>query len=166
MSLRDFGLLGDLGCELLRSPDEPRGVEWKFGAIPCRHIDGEIVFLLITARSTGKWIFPKGGPIAGLTLAEGAAEEAYEEAGVRGRVGAAPAGQYRTSLARSGKADGAGETLVLVKMYPLEVAEQFDDWPEKGERKRRWATLAEARRLLSEPGLVALVEKIAASGPG
>jgi hypothetical protein len=51
-------------------------------------------------------------------------------------------------------------------MYPLEVAEQFDDWPEKGERRRHWATLAEARRLLSEPGLVALAEKIAAGARG
>ncbi len=158
MSLRDFGLLGRLGCVLLRSPEEPRGVERRFGAIPYRHVDGEIVFLLITARRTGKWIFPKGGPMAGLTPAESAAEEAYEEAGVRGRIGAATAGHYRTTKPHPG-----GETPVLVEMYPLEVAEQFDDWPEKGERKRHWATLAETRRLLSEPGLVVLAEKIAAS---
>ncbi len=166
MSLRDFGLLGRLGCALLRSPEEPRGVEWRFGAIPYRHVDGEIVFLLITARRTGKWIFPKGGPMAGLTPAESAAEEAYEEAGVRGWVGAVPVGHYRTFKARTDKTHPAGETPVLVEMYPLEVAEQFDDWPEKGERKRHWATLAEARRLLSDPGLVALAEKIAGSAPG
>ncbi len=176
MSLRDFGLLGRLGSVLLRSPEEPRGIERKFGAIPYRHVDGEIVFLLITARRTGKWIFPKGGPVAGLTPAESAAEEAYEEAGVRGRIGAAPVGHYRTFKARSGKARSskartdkthqAGETPVLVEMYPLEVTEQFDDWPEKGERKRHWAAHAEARRLLSEPGLVALAEKIAGSAPG
>ncbi len=166
MSLRDFGLLGRLGGVLLRSPEEPRGVERQFGAIPYRHVDGEIVFLLITARRTGKWIFPKGGPVAGLTPAESAAEEAYEEAGVRGRIGAAPVGHYRAlkarpGKARPGKARRVVETPVLVEMYPLEVAEQFDDWPEKGERKRHWATHAEARRLLSEPGLVALAEKIA-----
>jgi 8-oxo-dGTP pyrophosphatase MutT (NUDIX family) len=171
MSLRDFGLLGRLGGVLLRSPEEPRGVERQFGAIPYRHVDGEIVFLLITARRTGKWIFPKGGPMEGLTPAESAAEEAYEEAGVRGRVAAAPAGHYRTfkarpGKARPGKARRVGEVPVLVEMYPLEVAEQFDDWPEKGERRRHWVTLAEARRLLSEPGLVALAEKIAASARG
>ncbi len=95
---------------------------------------------------------------------------------MRGRIGAAPVGHYRTFKARSSKARSskvrtdkthpAGETPVLVEMYPLEVAEQFDDWPEKGERRRHWATLAEARRLLSEPGLVALAEKIAASARG
>ncbi len=161
MGLQDLGLWGRLRRILLRSPEEPRGVEWKFGAIPYRHIDGEIVFLMITARRTGKWIFPKGGPMDGLTPAETAAEEAYEEAGVRGRVGAVPAGHYRTIKARRG-----GETPVLVEMYPLEVAEQLDDWPEKGERRRHWVTLAEARRLLSEPGLVALAEKIAGGGCG
>ena len=161
MNLRDFGLLGRLGGVLLRSPEEPRGVERQFGAIPYRHVDGEIVFLLITARRTGKWIFPKGGPVEGLTPAESAAEEAFEEAGVRGRIGAAPVGHYRAFKARPGKARPAVEIPVLVEMYPLEVTEQFDDWPEKGERKRHWATLAEARRLLSEPGLVALAEKIA-----
>jgi len=107
----------------------------------------------------------------GLTPAESAAEEAYEEAGVRGRIAAAPIGHYRTFKTRSGKvrpgkAHPGGETPVLVQMYPLEVAEQFDDWPEKGERRRHWATLAEARRLLSEPGLVVLAEKIAGSTPG
>jgi len=167
MGLREFGLLGRLGCVLLRSPEEPRGIERKFGAIPYRHVDGEIVFLLITARRTGKWIFPKGGPMEGLTAAESAAEEAFEEAGVRGRVGAAPAGHYGTFEPRKPrKHQPGGETPVLVEMYPLEVAEQFDDWPEKGERRRHWATLAEARRLLSEPGLVALAEKIAAGGSG
>ena len=171
--------LGRLGRVLFRSPaeaagepgPEPGGAERKFGAIPYRHVDGEIVFLMITARRTGKWIFPKGGPMEGLTPAESAAEEAYEEAGVRGRVAAAPAGHYRTfkarpGKARPGKARRGGEVPVLVEMYPLEVAEQFDDWPEKGERRRHWATLAEARRLLSEPGLVALAEKIAASARG
>ncbi len=175
MSLRGFRQLGGLGRTLSRSPgeavSEPGAAEWKFGAIPYRHVGGEIVFLLITARSTGKWIFPKGGPMEGLTPAESAAEEAYEEAGVRGRIGAAPIGHYRTFKTRSGKvrpgkAHPGGETPVLVQMYPLEVAEQFDDWPEKGERQRHWATLAEARRLLSEPGLVALAEKIAGSAPG
>ena len=153
--------MGRLGRGLPRSTGEPGAGERKFGAIPYRHVDGEIVFLMITARSTGKWIFPKGRPMEGLTAAESAAEEAYEEAGVRGRIGVAPAGCYWAFKTRPG-----GKAPVLVEMYPLEVAEQFDDWPEKGERRRHWATLAEARRLLSEPGLVALAEKIAASARG
>jgi 8-oxo-dGTP pyrophosphatase MutT (NUDIX family) len=171
MIFSGLGLFGRLGRVLSPSSGGPGAVGRQFGAIPYRHVDGETVFLMITARRTGKWIFPKGDPVEGLTPAESAAEEAYEEAGVRGRIGAAPAGHYRAFRARAGKARAgkvrpAVKTPVLVEMYPLEVAEQFDDWPEKGERRRHWATLAEARRLLSEPGLVALAEKIAQSAPG
>ncbi len=171
MGFRGLRLLGRLGYGLFRSPAEQGSVGLQYGAIPYRHVDGEIVFLMITSRRTGKWIFPKGGLIEGLAPAESAAQEAYEEAGVRGRIGAAPVGHYRAfkarpGKARPGKARRVVETPVLVEMYPLEVAEQFDDWPEKGERKRHWATHAEARRLLSEPGLVALAEKIAGSAPG
>jgi len=147
---------GGLGRGLCRSPGEPAGLAQRFGAIPYRQVDGETVFLMITARSTGQWIFPKGGLIARLTPAESAAEEAYEEAGVRGRIGAAPIGRYRII-----DTSQAGQAPVLVEMYPLEVVEQLDDWPEKAERRRHWVTLAEARRLLSEPGLVALAEKVA-----
>ena len=166
MGFRGLGLFGGLGCGLVRSPGESGGVALQFGAVPYRHVDGEIVFLMITARRTKRWIFPKGGPITGLSPAESAAEEAYEEAGVRGRVGTAPVGHVRTIKTRPGKARPAGKTAVSVAMYPLEVVEQFDDWPEKGVRRRHWATLAEARRLLSEPGLVALAEKIAGGGSG
>jgi len=156
MSFRGLRLLGRHGRGFFRSPAEPGSAGLQFGAVPYRHIDGEIVFLMITSRRTGKWIFPKGGLIEGLSPTESAAQEAYEEAGVRGRVGATPVGDYRTLKSRPD-----GETMVSVAMYPLEVEIQLDDWPEKGERKRHWVTLAEARRLLSEPGLVALAEKIA-----
>lgn len=164
-----LGLLGGLGRALLRSPDRHAGApggasgsgQSQFGAIPYRHVDGEIVFLIITSRGTGKWIFPKGGLIAGLSPTESAAQEAYEEAGVRGNIGALSVGSYRTLKTRSGV-----ETLVPVQMYPLEVAEQLDDWPERGERRRHWVTLGEARRLLSEPGLVVLAEKVAGSVSG
>ncbi|MFQ5565335.1 MAG: NUDIX hydrolase [Paracoccaceae bacterium] len=158
MSFRGLGLLGGLGRGLARSPGEPGGAARQFGAIPYRRVDGEIVFLIITARRTGRWIFPKGDPVEGLTPSESAAEEAWEEAGVRGRIGAAPAGHYRTVKG------GPGRAPVVVEMYPLEVEDQFDDWPEKGERKRHWAVLGEVRRLLSEPDLVALAEKIAGVG--
>lgn len=133
----------------------------RYGAIPYRRSDGEMRFLMITSRRSGRWIFPKGGLIEGLSPAETAAEEAFEEAGVRGTVGAAPIGHYH--VVKSGLESG---TPLSIEMYALEVDQQFDDWPEKGERRRRWVTLAEARRLLSEPGLVAMAEKIAGGDRG
>ena len=145
------------GNGLFRSPAEAGSVTLQVGAIPYRHIDGEIVFLMITARSTGLWIFPKGGLIAGLSPFGSAAQEAYEEAGVRGKTGSAPVGHYAAMKPLS----GGGAIPVSIEMYPLEVTEQLDDWPEKDERQRQWVSLAEAQRLLSEPALVTMAEKIA-----
>jgi 8-oxo-dGTP pyrophosphatase MutT (NUDIX family) len=143
--------LGKPGCNH-RKPEQ------QYGAVPFRHAGGKIEFLMITSRRTGRWIFPKGDPIQGLSPIETAAVEAFEEAGVRGRVGSAPVGCYHSVRTR-----GGARTVVMIEMFPLDVTRQFKDWPEKRERKRRWATLAEARRLLSESGLVALAEKIAGS---
>lgn len=44
-----------------------------------------IEFLLVRTRK-GRWTFPKGGVINGLTHAQSAALEAFEEAGVHGRI--------------------------------------------------------------------------------
>ena len=52
-----------------------------------------IEFLLVQTRS-GRWIFPKGGVEAGLTQAQSAALEAFEEAGVHGRIEEMPFARY------------------------------------------------------------------------
>ncbi len=35
----------------------------QFGAIPYTVVRGQAVFLIITSRRSGRWIFPKGAPI-------------------------------------------------------------------------------------------------------
>src|SRR5271157_2828127 len=52
-----------------------------------------VEFLLVQSRG-GRWIFPKGGAEPGLTLAQSAALEAFEEAGVHGRMEAIPFIRY------------------------------------------------------------------------
>src|SRR6266516_7131105 len=55
-------------------------------AAVCYRIRGSgIEFLLVQTRG-GRWTFPKGGVEPGLTHAQAAALEAYEEAGVHGRM--------------------------------------------------------------------------------
>ena len=59
----------------------------QYGALPYRlKDDASVEVLLVTTRQTKRWIIPKGWPIKGLTPAEAAAREAYEEAGVQGFV--------------------------------------------------------------------------------
>src|SRR5580658_6607097 len=55
-----------------------------------------IEFLLVQTRS-GRWIFPKGGVEPGLTHAQSAALEAFEEAGVHGRMETVAFARYSRS---------------------------------------------------------------------
>ncbi len=137
------------------------GVEQQFGAVPYRRGAGGLEFLVITSRRTGRWIFPKGGKMPFLSAPDTAAEEAYEEAGVRGSVEASPLGSYRDIKMRDD-----GETTIEVDMYPMMVEEELLDWPEKDQRRRRWVGLDEAMILLSHPELVSIVKEISARGPG
>ena len=132
------------------------GPQRQFGAVPYRRTEDGLSFLLITSRRTGRWIFPKGGRIAWLSPAACAAQEAFEEAGVEGTIAAEPIGAYRGVKQRPG-----GEAEIEVEMFPLEVELVLDDWPERGQRRRRWASLEETCILLSEPGLVPLVRTVA-----
>lgn len=123
----------------------------QVGAVPYVLEDGVPVFLLVTSRRTGRWIFPKGACRSGEAAPSCAAREAFEEAGVEGTVTGGAVGAYRDRKHNAGPLD--------VEMYPLRVTRQHDDWPEKTLRRRHWATLAEARTLLSTPGLIDVVER-------
>ncbi len=62
-------------------------------AICYRIREGEIEFLLVRTHA-GRWTFPKGAIDGDRTPAAAAAREAYEEAGVRGRVEAEAFDRY------------------------------------------------------------------------
>ncbi len=125
----------------------------QVGAIPCRFAGGELQLLLVTSRRTGRWIFPKGNLDPGESAGRAAAREAYEEAGVSGAIADAPIGAYRTRRVR------ARTELAEVEMYVLIVSDEHETWPERGERKRRWVTLDQARRMIRTPGLLRLAEQ-------
>src|SRR5271156_78466 len=63
-------------------------------AICYRVRSGAIEFLLVQTRG-GRWTFPKGSAEPGLTHAQAAALEAFEEAGVHGRIEEACFARYR-----------------------------------------------------------------------
>jgi len=65
-----------------------------------------------------------------------AAIEAYEEAGVRGRVHPVPLGNYRH--VKSPSDFSAGGEVVEVILFPLEVQAISEQWPEMNFRERRW----------------------------
>jgi 8-oxo-dGTP pyrophosphatase MutT (NUDIX family) len=132
----------------------------QYGVIASkRDGEGRPLVLLVTSRDTGRWVVPRGNPIPGLPPHLSAAQEAYEEAGVRGPVTSQPAGEYRyRKTRRSGR--GVRARVVL---YPLAVEEELGDWPEARERTRRWFAPAEAAAAVLEPELKAILAGFAPS---
>jgi len=118
---------------------------------------GEPRILLITSRETKRWVVPRGNPMRGLAPHEAAAEEAWEEAGVRGNVPAEPLGTYRYMKVRKN-----GDVEAEVTLYPMRVAAKIEDWPERAERKRRWFAPEEAAEAVHEEGLADLIRTAAA----
>ncbi len=124
--------------------------------------------LLITSLNSRRWIVPKGWPEPEMTLAQSAAREAFEEAGVIGRIDPGALGTYHYLKDRK---DG-GAMACSVEVFALQVTKQLDDWPEKGARELAWMPLEQAAAKVSEPGLREILRgfrKRAASrspGPG
>lgn len=121
------------------------------GALPYSVVDGRVVFLLVTSRRTGRWIFPKGSISSGMTAWDSAAKEALEEAGVEGLVSPEAIGSYQ--IFDKG-------VLVDVAIFPLRVEVQHDSWDEMDQRLRHWVLLPEARRLLADRALVRIAETL------
>lgn len=91
----------------------------------------------------------------GKTGAESAAEEAWEEAGVRGAVSDAPLGVYRALKYRPAK----GWEKLSVTLYPLEVETQAEEFDEKGQRELRWFPQSEAPAQVREAALRRLIAR-------
>jgi 8-oxo-dGTP pyrophosphatase MutT (NUDIX family) len=115
--------------------------------------------LIVTTRQSRRWIVPKGWPIKRLTPSKAAAREAFEEAGVRGKIGARAIGVFRYKKA-AGETNGA-EPDYEVKIFPLLVRRQSSTWPEFGQRVVQWVDPEKAISLIRDPELKAIVEKFA-----
>jgi 8-oxo-dGTP pyrophosphatase MutT (NUDIX family) len=139
----------------------------QYGAI-CYRWDadaGAYLALLITARGSGRWVIPKGGPMKGKSPRQVAAREAFEEAGIKGKVGKKPIGSYSYLKRRE---DGTNAPC-LVDVFALEVSATAETFKEHGQRQLSWVRLAEAGRQVEEPELRSLFAKLDATlkaGPG
>lgn len=134
----------------MTAPEHLRQYAQQVAALPWRRCAGGAVeVLLITSRTSRRWLVPKGWPIAGKSPAEAALQEAFEEAGIRGEANVTPFGSYRyEKLMKDG-------TLLpcQVAVYAMHVQQELDDWPEFAQRERRWLSLEEAGTLIHEPQL-------------
>ena len=129
----------------------------QVAALCWRMHKGEVEVLLITSRETGRWVIPKGWPVAGLTQAVAAAREAWEEAGVQGVVAETPMGEYLyDKMLRPKSAQRCA-----VAVFGLKVKAVKDRFPEAKQRRRAWFSALAAAELVAEPDLAALFGLIA-----
>src|SRR5262245_43345878 len=80
-------------CLVLDHPSHRYAMDYRqqIAALPVRHNgDGSAAILLITSRKTRRWVIPKGWPIKGTSHPDSAAIEAWEEAGIKGKIVATP----------------------------------------------------------------------------
>ena len=116
-----------------------------------------MLLLLVTSRDTRRWVIPKGNRVLGMAPHVAAAKEAFEEAGVVGDASPASLGSYSYwKRLRDGRYKRAS-----VAVFPLAVHSEADEWPEAGQRERRWFSLAEAIEVVEEEDLKALVAAFA-----
>ena len=66
----------------------------QVAALPWRKQNETIEVLLVTSRTTRRWVIPKGGVMAHLVDMNAARQEALEEAGITGRMRRKPIGTY------------------------------------------------------------------------
>jgi 8-oxo-dGTP pyrophosphatase MutT (NUDIX family) len=97
----------------------------------------EIEFLLVRTRGGRRWTFPKGSAERGLTHAQAAALEAFEEAGVRGRIEETSFASYCCEK-RSLRGKSLNVNAHLCQVFRLVRPKELD-------RDRTWCTPQEAK---------------------
>jgi 8-oxo-dGTP pyrophosphatase MutT (NUDIX family) len=112
----------------------------QVAAVCFRILSTGVEFLLVNTRRS-RWTFPKGGVEPGLTYAQSAAIEAYEEAGVHGRIEENAFAQYQNGKLRSGERQ-------IIHAHLCEVLRLGE--PEELNRNPTWFPPAKAKRRLAE----------------
>ncbi|MGY3451419.1 NUDIX hydrolase [Bradyrhizobium sp. USDA 4353] len=125
----------------------------QFAALPFRIKAAELSILLITTRRKQRWSVPKGSPMLRKRAHRVAAIEAYEEAGLRGKISRQALGRFKHR-----KRKGKRKIPCEVKLYPLKVTKQHGRFPERGQRKLIWVSAAEAARRVHHPELRRLIQ--------
>ncbi len=104
---------------------------------------------LITSSSGKHWLVPKGHLEHGDKLVETARQEAWEEAGLTGRISSRPVGVYEYQK--------LGQ-LYRVVIFWMSVTHVQEKWPECKRRRRRWLSPEKALPHISHSSLRRIVD--------
>jgi 8-oxo-dGTP pyrophosphatase MutT (NUDIX family) len=130
----------------------------QVAALPYAKVKGVTKVMLVTSRETGRAVLPKGWTEKALSDPEAAEREAFEEAGIKGKIAKKPVGTYDYV-----KIVGPGFALpCTVAVYPLQIRKHLKTWPEMAERERLWLTVEEAASRVAEPELAEILRNFKA----
>jgi 8-oxo-dGTP pyrophosphatase MutT (NUDIX family) len=116
----------------------------QVAALPYRRNEtGDLSVLLVTSRTRRRWIIPKGKVPSGMLPSRAAEREAFEEAGVLGRIEKQPL----TSYWQGGDGGLLGKPF-LVQAFAMEVRDELSAWLEMRHRERRWFSVDDAVRMV------------------
>src|ERR1700712_3992070 len=126
----------------------------QVAALPYRFdMRGDLDVLLIPSREPRLGVLQKGWQRPGRKPHPAAEQEAYEEAGLKGRISKVALGTYEY-----GKRLDNGLTVPCeVSVFPMYVTGQRSRWPEMGRRDQFWCTPQEAADLVQEDSLKLLL---------
>ena len=122
------------------------------GVIPFRRRKHEIEICLIRNKGRRKWKIPKGFVDHGETTQQAALKEAWEEAGLRGRLVGDAIGSYDY--------EKWGYELT-VSVFLMEVGEEEREWEESRFRERCWSPIGDAFAMLKKHPVKPLLDAAA-----
>jgi 8-oxo-dGTP pyrophosphatase MutT (NUDIX family) len=119
--------------------------------IPYRIQNGQIEVMVITSSTGKRWVIPKGLIEPDMTPQDSAAKEAWEEAGLLGKVFPDLLGTYEYQK--------SGYTC-QVEVFLLQVQTVLEKWPEASCRKRQWVSIPKAVKRVNEPELKQIIANL------
>ncbi len=119
----------------------------QVAAICYRIRSSGIEFLLIRTRG-GRWTFPKGGIEPGLTYAQAAALEAFEEAGVHGRMEDESFTHYVRRKRTDMRTSAGSDDKIVVNAHLCEVLRLGP--PQESNRNPTWFSVQKAKSRLRQ----------------
>ena len=135
-------------------------MDHKIGVIPFDISGGQVSIMFVTSQRRGRWILPKGNLKPDESHKKGCKREAFEEAGVKGRIMSELPMTHVVTKSSDGKL-----SQVAVTYYPMLVSKQVDEWPEQAKRERHWALLEDAERVTDREDFQQIIKQFAAIKP-
>jgi len=125
----------------------------EIGAFIYQRKGKKLQLMLVSNRKGTRWILPKGQPEREQLDVEVALDEAYEEAGIIGRVDDSPA-QVLHYTSSTGDVD--------LHVYTMQIGRLIENWPERFIRFREMVDVDVALLMVRKKALRLGIKKITA----